>query len=62
MSGGVWRNVPGFMLQGYKGKKDFKPKTSAGGCDISIPPQGVSDSDQWKARRKGDCASESSWN
>lgn len=26
--GGLWENAPGFMLQGYKDKKDFKPEMS----------------------------------
>lgn len=38
-------NVPGFMLQGYKDKKDLKPKMSigvkSGVCDIIIPRKGV---------------------
>lgn len=46
MSGGVWENVPGLMLLGYKDKKDLKCKTSVGVCDTSIPLKGVSDSDQ----------------
>lgn len=26
--GGLWGNVPGFMLQGYKDKNAFKPEMS----------------------------------
>lgn len=26
--GGLWENVPGLMLQGYKDKKAFKPEMS----------------------------------
>lgn len=42
--GGLWGNVPGFVLQGYEGKRDFRPEMTvevrrAG--RISIPVKGV---------------------
>lgn len=63
--GGLWGNVPGFTLQGYRDKKDFKPEMTvemkrAG--RVSVWHKHSSEGGSWKVTRKipggGEMASE----
>lgn len=67
--GGLWGNVPGFTLQGYRDKKDFKPEMTvemkrAG--RVSVWHKHSSEGGSWKVTRKipggEETASEASWN
>lgn len=60
--GGLWKNVPSFMLQGYKDKKDFKPTMTAEvrrAGRISMPEGGFG---EWPVKSQEEAGvSEGSW-